>query len=58
MLVFNGCYHGTVDDTMVELSNGKTRTRPGLTGQVADLTQAAACAEFNDLASEIGRAHV
>ncbi|WP_413871609.1 aspartate aminotransferase family protein [Albidovulum sp.] len=51
VLVFNGCYHGTVDDTMVELSNGKTRTRPGLTGQVADLTQAAACAEFNDLAS-------
>ncbi len=51
VLVFNGCYHGTVDDAMVELANGKTRTRPGLTGQVADLTEVAACAEFNDLAS-------
>ena len=38
VLVFNGCYHGTVDDAMVELSSGKTRTRPGLTGQVVDLT--------------------
>lgn len=51
VLVFNGCYHGTVDDAMVELSSGKTRTRPGLTGQVVDLTEVAACAEFNDLAS-------
>ncbi|WP_413855715.1 aminotransferase class III-fold pyridoxal phosphate-dependent enzyme, partial [Albidovulum sp.] len=38
VLVFNGCYHGTVDDAMVQLSNGKTVTRPGLTGQVMDLT--------------------
>ncbi|MEZ5776850.1 MAG: aspartate aminotransferase family protein [Paracoccaceae bacterium] len=51
VLVFNGCYHGTVDDTMVERRNGVTVTRPGLTGQVADLTEAAACAEFNDLPS-------
>ncbi|WP_347311922.1 aspartate aminotransferase family protein [Defluviimonas sp. SAOS-178_SWC] len=51
VLVFNGCYHGTVDDTMVERRNGKTMTRPGLTGQVTDLTELAACAEFNDLAS-------
>jgi glutamate-1-semialdehyde 2,1-aminomutase len=27
ILVFNGCYHGTVDDVMVELDNGVTRTR-------------------------------
>ena len=51
VLVFNGCYHGTVDDAMVELSNGQTITRPGLTGQVTDLTTLAACAEFNDLTS-------
>ncbi|MGB3315739.1 MAG: aspartate aminotransferase family protein [Albidovulum sp.] len=51
VLVFNGCYHGTVDDAMVELANGQTITRPGLTGQVTDLTTLAACAEFNDLAS-------
>jgi glutamate-1-semialdehyde 2,1-aminomutase len=24
VLVFNGCYHGTVDDTIVELAKGKT----------------------------------
>lgn len=51
VLVFNGCYHGTVDDAMVERQNGRTVTRPGLTGQVTDLAEVAACAEFNDLAS-------
>lgn len=50
VLVFNGCYHGTVDDCMVELANGKTRNRPGLLGQVADLTTLAVACEFNDLA--------
>ena len=49
ILVFNGCYHGTVDDAMVELSNGKTQNRQGLMGQVADLTLGATCVEFNDL---------
>ncbi|WP_343080734.1 aspartate aminotransferase family protein [Ostreiculturibacter nitratireducens] len=51
VLVFNGCYHGTVDDTMVALKDGKTIPRPGLVGQVADLTRTAVAAEFNDLAS-------
>lgn len=51
ILVFNGCYHGTVDDAMVELSNGKTANRQGLMGQVADLSQLATCVEFNDLAA-------
>ena len=51
VLVFNGCYHGTVDDTFVSLENGKTVNSPGLLGQVNDLTQTAVCAEFNDLAS-------
>ena len=55
ILVFNGCYHGTVDDAMVELSNGKTQNRQGLLGQVADLTTLATCVEFNDLA-EVGEA--
>lgn len=50
VLVFNGCYHGTVDDTMVELSEGVTRNREGLLGQVADLTLGAVACEFNDLA--------
>ncbi|MDZ4394565.1 aspartate aminotransferase family protein [Cypionkella sp.] len=49
ILVFNGCYHGTVDDAMVELSNGITQNRAGLMGQVADLTLGAVACEFNDL---------
>ena len=51
VLVFNGCYHGTVDDVMVELSGGKTQNRQGLMGQVADLTLGATAVEFNDLAA-------
>ena len=49
VLVFHGCYHGTLDDTMVELSGGKTVTRAGLVGQVQDLTRGAVAVEFNDL---------
>lgn len=51
VLVFNGCYHGTVDDTFVSLEGGKTVNSPGLLGQVNDLTQTAVACEFNDLAS-------
>ena len=51
ILVFNGCYHGAVDETMVELENGKTQTRAGLLGQINDLSQTAVCVEFNDLAA-------
>ena len=50
VLVFKGCYHGTVDDTMVTRdARDRTVNRPGLLGQVADLSAVAACAEFNDL---------
>jgi glutamate-1-semialdehyde 2,1-aminomutase len=49
VLVFNGCYHGTVDDTMVELQGGATAPRAGLVGQVADLTATAVSVEFNDI---------
>jgi glutamate-1-semialdehyde 2,1-aminomutase len=51
ILVFNGCYHGTVDETMVTLKGGRTVTRPGLLGQFADLSLSAVCCEFNDLAA-------
>jgi glutamate-1-semialdehyde 2,1-aminomutase len=52
ILVFNGCYHGTVDDAMVTVdASGATINRPGLLGQVADLTLGAVCVEFNDLAA-------
>ena len=51
VLVFDGCYHGTVDDAMVCLDQGRTVNRPGLMGQVEDLSQVAVAATFNDLAS-------
>jgi len=50
VLVFNGCYHGTVDETMVTLHAGQTINRPGLLGQFVDLSQSAVVVEFNDLA--------
>lgn len=50
VLVFNGCYHGTVDDAMVGLDGaGNTVARPGLVGQVANLSQTAVVVEFNDI---------
>jgi glutamate-1-semialdehyde 2,1-aminomutase len=49
VLVFNGCYHGTLDDTMVELHEGRTAARQGLVGQVVDLRQTAEVVEFNDI---------
>lgn len=49
ILVFNGCYHGAVDETMVRLSDGKPINRPGLAGEFRDLTQNTKIVEFNDL---------
>ena len=38
VVVFDGCYHGTVDDTLVRQdADGRTVARSGLVGQVADL---------------------
>ncbi|MEH7827314.1 aspartate aminotransferase family protein [Gemmobacter denitrificans] len=51
VLVFNGCYHGTLDDTMVELRDGKTQSRQGLVGQFTDLAEGAVAVEFNDIAA-------
>jgi glutamate-1-semialdehyde 2,1-aminomutase len=51
ILVFNGCYHGTVDETFVRLSDGRAANRPGLLGQAFDLTQLARVVEFNDTAA-------
>ncbi|WP_137886201.1 aspartate aminotransferase family protein [Pseudomonas sp. 2FE] len=51
VLVFDGCYHGTVDDVMVRHQNGRTVHRPGLLGQAYDLTQYSRAVPFNDLAA-------
>ncbi len=49
ILVFNGCYHGSVDETMVRLVDGRPVNRPGLAGEFRDLTQTTEIVEFNDL---------
>jgi glutamate-1-semialdehyde 2,1-aminomutase len=58
VLVFNGCYHGSVDETYVRLINQRPVNRPGLLGQARDLTQLTRIVEFNDLeALEAALAH-
>jgi glutamate-1-semialdehyde 2,1-aminomutase len=51
ILVFHGCYHGAADDTFVRLKDGKPIHRPGLLGQVYDVTQFTKVVEFNDVAA-------
>lgn len=51
ILIINGCYHGSCDDTFVRLKNGKPIHRPGLVGQVYDLTSHTKVVEFNDIAA-------
>ncbi len=49
ILVFNGAYHGSVDETMVRLKDGQPINRPGLAGEFRDLTARTRIVEFNDL---------
>lgn len=49
ILIFNGCYHGTVDDVFVDLIDSVPTQRNSLLGQVYDLTQFTKVVEFNDL---------
>jgi glutamate-1-semialdehyde 2,1-aminomutase len=51
LIVFNGCYHGTVDDVFVDLVEGVPAQRDSLLGQVQDLTAHTVVVEFNDLAA-------
>jgi glutamate-1-semialdehyde 2,1-aminomutase len=51
ILVFNGCYHGAVDETFIRLKDGKPTNRPGLAGEFRDYTQTTRIVEFNDLAA-------
>ena len=51
ILVFDGCYHGSLEDTLVRLDQGTVVTRPGQVGQVADFASHARVIEFNDLAA-------
>jgi glutamate-1-semialdehyde 2,1-aminomutase len=49
VLVFNGCYHGAVDDVFVDLRGGVPSLRQSLVGQVYDVRQHTVVVEFNDL---------
>ncbi|QNB13922.1 aspartate aminotransferase family protein [Paraburkholderia bannensis] len=51
IVVFNGCYHGTVDDVFVDLIDGAPTQRASLLGQVHDLLPHTRVVEFNDLAA-------
>jgi glutamate-1-semialdehyde 2,1-aminomutase len=48
VLVFDGCYHGMVDDAFVTLNDGVPAMKPGLLGQVHDLTATTRVVPFND----------
>lgn len=49
VLVFDGCYHGQVEDAFVKLDGGKTKMKPSLLGQVVDIAENSIAAPFNDL---------
>lgn len=51
VLVFDGCYHGAVDDTLVDLVDGRTVSRRSLLGQAVDLSQTTVSIPFNDEAA-------
>jgi glutamate-1-semialdehyde 2,1-aminomutase len=51
VLIFNGCYHGAVDDAFVDLRDGLVEARRSLIGQVTDITGTTTAIEFNDPAA-------
>src|SRR5271167_4711398 len=52
ILVFNWCYHGTVDETFITLdANGKAGPRPGNIGPPVDPAVTTKVIEFNDVAA-------
>jgi glutamate-1-semialdehyde 2,1-aminomutase len=59
VLLFNWCYHGTVDEAFVTLGDdGVVRSRAGNVGPAVDPAQTTRVAEFNDIESvEAALAH-
>jgi len=51
ILVFDGCYHGAVDETLVDLVDGRTVARKSLLGQAFDPAAATVAVPFNDVAA-------
>jgi len=58
VLVFDGCYHGSLEDTLVRLEHGRVVTRTGQVGSAVDFAAHARVVEFNDVdALEAALAH-
>jgi len=58
ILVFNWCYHGTVDETLAVLRDGRVVARDGNVGPPVDPSVTTRVVEFNDLpALEAALAH-
>jgi glutamate-1-semialdehyde 2,1-aminomutase len=51
ILVFNWCYHGTVDETFITIADGVAGPRPGNLGPPIDPALTTRVIEFNDLAA-------
>ncbi|MEQ8206405.1 MAG: aspartate aminotransferase family protein [Woeseia sp.] len=51
ILVFDGCYHGTHDETLARLDDGRVNPREGSVGPPVPLEQTTRVVEFNDLAA-------
>lgn len=50
-LVFDGCYHGSLDDALVRSDHGRVVNRAGQIGRIADFAAHARVVEFNDPAA-------
>jgi len=51
VLVFNWCYHGTVDESFATLSGGEVVARSGNVGPPVDVSRTTRVCEFNDVES-------
>jgi len=49
ILVFNWCYHGSVDESLITLVQGKAVPREGNIGPAVDPTETTKVIEFNDI---------
>jgi glutamate-1-semialdehyde 2,1-aminomutase len=49
ILIFNWCYHGTVDETFAVLREGRVVARPGNVGPPVELDRTTRVVEFNDV---------
>ena len=49
VLVFNWCYHGTVDESFITLAAGTAKSRQGNVGPAVDPTVTSRVVEFNDI---------